>query len=132
MEQWEEIFKGVIAKGKYNVLLENGEEGGLSVRLKNKNNLVDINFGVVSAFRMLDEGIVLNGLFDESQIQKYKENGFANTIYKIENGEFNKFAKSISGDLCQYLDLKHFVIVTLNYIIEVITQWEPKISVMKQ
>jgi len=132
MEQWEEVLKGMIPEGKYQVLLENGEEGGLSVRLKNTDNLVYINFGVVSALRMLDEGIVLNGLFDDSQIQKYKEKDFANIIYKIENGEFSKFAKSIGDDLYEYLDLKHFVIVTLNYIIEVITRWDPQINVVRQ
>lgn len=131
MEQWEEVFKGMIPRGKYQVLLENGEENGLLVRLESKNNSVYINFGAVSAFRMLDEGIVLDNLFEESQIQKYKREDFANVIYKLENGEFGKFVKTIGGDLCEYLGLKHFVIITMNYIIEIITRWEPQINMKK-
>lgn len=31
-----------------------------------------------------------------------------------------------------YLDLKHFIVVTMNYIIEIITEWEPSIEVNKK
>lgn len=32
----------------------------------------------------------------------------------------------------EYLDLKHYIIITMNYIIEKISQWEPKIDVLKK
>lgn len=89
-----------------------------------------INFGEVSAFRMLDEGIVLEGIFDEYEISKYKKNNFSNTIYTIKNGEFSNFIKKTSNELYDYLDLKHYII-TINYIIEVISEWIPSIEILE-
>jgi len=58
MEQWEEIYKNTIPVGKYETLVKNGEESGLFIKLENNEYIISINFGVVSAFRMLDEGII--------------------------------------------------------------------------
>ena len=52
-------------------------------------------------------------------------------IYKIQNGDFDKFVKQIGNELYEYLDLKHYIIVTINYVIEVITEWEPRIKVVE-
>lgn len=131
MEQWKEVFKGEIPEGEYQVYLKSGEERGTVIELESKEHMVNIIFGVVSAIRMLDEGIVLKGVFDEHQIQKYKKGGFANTIYEIEGGEFGKFTESIAGELYEYLGLKHYIIITMNYLIEVISEWEPQINIMK-
>lgn len=80
MEYWEEIYKNTIPVGKYETLVKNGEESGLSIKLESSEYIVNINFGVVSSFRMLDEGIVLGGIFDENEISKYKTNNSSNTI----------------------------------------------------
>lgn len=131
MEQWEEIYKNIIPVGKYQTLVKNGEESGFAIRLESNECIANINFGEVSAFRMLDEGIVLEGIFDENEISKYKKNNFSNTIYKIQDGEFGNFIKMTSNELYDYLGLKHYVIITINYVIEVISEWEPSIEVLK-
>lgn len=83
MKHWEEIYKNTIPAARYKTLVKNGEELGLLIKLEDNEYIVDINFGIVSAFRMLDEGIVLGGIFAENEILKYKKNNFSNTIYKI-------------------------------------------------
>lgn len=132
MERWEEIYKNTIPVGKYQILVKNGEEAGLIIELEDNEYIVNIDFGIVSAFRMLDEGIALKGIFDENEILKYKKNNFSNTIYKIQDGEFGKFIKRGSNELYDYLSLKHYVIITMNYIIEVISEWEPSIEISKK
>ncbi|NLL74107.1 MAG: hypothetical protein GX237_11350 [Clostridiales bacterium] len=132
MESWEEINKNTIPVGKYCAFVNNGEESGLIIRLESNEFFVNINFGVVSAFRMLDEGIILGELFDEDEIIKYKSDNFSNIIYKVQNGEFGDFIKKMCTELYDYLDLKHFVIITMNYIVEVISMWEPTIEVIKK
>lgn len=132
MEQWEEIYKNTIPAGKYQTLVKNGEETGLIIKLENNECIVNIIFGIVSAFRMLDEGILLAGIFDENEISKYKRTNFSNSIYKIQNGEFGNFIKQTSNELYDYLDLKHYIIVTMNYVIEVISEWEPNIEVLEK
>lgn len=132
MEQWEEIYKNAIPAGKYQTLVKNGEEAGLLIKLEDNEYIVNIDFGIVSALRMLDEGILLEGIFDENEISRYKKNNFSNIIYKIQEGEFSKFIKKSSNELYDYLDLKHYVIITMNYVIEVISEWEPSIETLKK
>ena len=62
IEIWEKVFEGKIPKEKYEMLLQNGEQDGLIITLSSVRHNVFINFGAVSIIRMLDEGIVLNGL----------------------------------------------------------------------
>lgn len=132
MEHWEEIYKNTIPVEEYQALVKNGEESGLLIKLEGNEYIANINFGIVSAFRMLDEGIVLSGIFDENEITKYKKNNFSNTIYKIQNGEFGNFIKKTSNELYDYLGLSHYVIITINYVIEVISEWEPSIEILKK
>lgn len=131
MEEWREVFKNIIPKGTYETLLSFGEKEGLLIKLISKKNIIYIEFGYVVVFRIFDEGIILNALFEESQIEKYKKDKFSNIIYKIQNGDFDKFVKQIGNELYEYLDLKHYIIVTINYVIEVITEWEPRIKVVE-
>jgi hypothetical protein len=132
MERWREIYKNTIPAGQYWTLIRNGEEAGLLIKLESSENTVNINFGVVSAFRMLNEGIVLDGIFDENEISKYKRNNFSNTIYEILDGEFGNFIKKASNELYDYLGLTHYVIITINYVIEVVSGWEPSIEVSRR
>ncbi len=113
------------------MLLQNGEKEGLVITLLAPEYNVIINFGVVSAVRMLDEGIVLNGLFNEEQTREFRNFGFDNTIYQVISGEFENFARKISGELYDYLNLKHYVVISLNFIVEIITEWKPNISIIK-
>ncbi len=73
MEKWQEVFKGSIPIGKYTTLVTNGEEKGLVVTLESENNIIEISFGVVLAYRVFDEGIVLGNLFSKNEIDKYKK-----------------------------------------------------------
>lgn len=132
MEKWEEIYVNTIPVGKYETLIRNGEGLGLLIKLESDEYIININFGVISAFRMLDEGIILEEIFDKNEISKYRKNNFSNTIYKIRGGEFSNFIKNTSNVLYDYLDLKHYLIVTMNYVIEIISTWEPNIEILKK
>lgn len=129
MEKWNEVFKGIIPKGVYTAELINGEDKGLIVKLESKEVVVSLEFGAVSAVRMLDEGIVLQGLFDDEELNKYKAEGFKNVIYKLKDGDFGKTIKKMSGEIFDILGMRQYLIVTLNYIIEVICQSEPRVEV---
>ncbi|MGC6768258.1 hypothetical protein [Enterococcus sp. LJL51] len=130
MEKWKEVFKNEIPNGNYQVSLNNGEQRGLHIELESFTHRIAIDFGVVSAIRMLDEGTLLNNTFyNESELSKYKVNNFSNVIYLIEDGQFGRFVKDKCKDMYDILNLKHYLIITLNYCIEVITRWEPEIEV---
>lgn len=131
MEKWLPVFDKKIPKGKYETSLTNGEREGLVITLASSKQKVVINFGAVSAVRMFDEGVVLNDLFNDEQVKVFRNNGFENTIYQIIGGEFDGFFRKICGELYDCLNFKHYIIISLDYIVEVITEWEPNIIIEK-
>lgn len=129
METWKEIFVGIIPPGNYQTQITNGEDSGLILELKSNNNHVILNFGMVQAVRMLDEGIVQNELYSDSEIEKFKKDGFKNVIYQVKGGEFAKQIKNVADGFWETLDIKHYVLITQNYNIDIITEWVPEIDV---
>ncbi|MBC1454525.1 hypothetical protein HB791_11270 [Listeria welshimeri] len=135
MEIWKDTFIKQIPKDEYTIDLNNGEEEGLKIVLNGENDChkVLLDFGAVSSYRLLDEGIVLNeNLFNQDEVEKYKKNNFQSTIYRIENGEFSKFINDISNDMFDVYGMKHFIIITLNYVIEVVSSFEPTIKILNK
>lgn len=129
MEIWKEVFVGNISQDKYQTQITNGEEKGLVLELIGNNSHIVLNFGVVIAVRMLDEGIVQKELYSDSEVKKFKKNGFKNVIYEVSGGEFTKQIKNIADGYWETLNTKHYVIITQNYNIDIITEWEPEINV---
>jgi len=132
MEKWREIFIGEIPKDDYEMHLTNGEKQGLIIELSGSQACVTIKFGIVYAVRMLDEGIVQSDLYCDSEINKYKNNKFQNVIYEVQNGEFGKQINRISDGYGNFLNLKHYVVITQNYNVDIVTEWEPTIQVLKK
>ena len=130
MEKWEEIFIGKIPKAVYQIQMLNGEKQGLIIELLSANVCVKIKFGMVQAVRMLDEGIVQNGLYSDTEIKRYKGDNFSNVIYKVQHGEFSKQINQISDGYGEILDLKHYVVITQNYNVDIVTEWEPTIEIL--
>lgn len=131
MERWKEVFIGKIPKAVYQMQLTNGEKQGLIIKLSNDHICVMIKFGVVQAVRMLDEGIVQSSLYCDKEIQKYKETGFQNVIYEVQDGEFSRCIKQISDGYGNALNLMHYVVITSNYNVDIVTEWEPTIEIFK-
>ena len=129
MEKWKEVFAGTIPQGKYQTQITNGEDKGLVIELRSKNNNVVLNFGVVQAVRILDEGIVQNELYSDSEVENFKEEGFKNVIYEVVDGGFSKQIENIADGYWETLDTKHYVVITQNYNIDIITEWAPEVNV---
>ena len=96
MEKWKEVFVGIIPQGNYQTQITNGEDKGLILELKSEDSHIVLNFGMVQAVRMLDEGVVQKELYADSEVEKFKGNGFKNVIYEITGGEFAKQIQNIA------------------------------------
>ena len=128
-EKWKEVYRGEIPVDTYCAQLENGEENGLVIKLEVHNNLIILDFGCVLAVRMIDEGALLNdGIYDENELNEFGENAYKNVIYEVEGGEFKKQMGEVSGDKEFDRLYTHYLIVTLNYFIEIITFGEISIK----
>ena len=131
MEKWKEVFIGKIPKAIYQIQLTNGEKQGLVIELSSEQIHVIIKFGIVQAVRMLDEGIVQSNIYSDNEIAKYKGNGFQNIIYEVQEGEFVKQVRNISNSYGEFFDLKHYVVITENYNVDIVTEWEPTIEILQ-
>lgn len=129
MEKWKEPFVGIVPQGNYQTEITNGEDKGLVIELRNNNNKIVLNFGIIHAVRMLDEGIVQKGLYSDSEVERFKKEGFKNVIYEVVGGEFSKQVENIADGYWETLDAKHYVIITQNYNIDIITEYEPEINI---
>lgn len=130
MEKWKEVFKNIIPKGNYQIQLRAGEENGLTIELFDLFYRIRIDFGSVQGIRILDEGMVQTELYSNDEIRKFKQNNFANIIYEICDGEFERQIHTIAGSYCDTIKLNHYIIITMNYNIDVITKWEPTAEVI--
>lgn len=128
MEIWKEVFVGIIPQGNYQTEITNGEDKGLVLKLKNHCHHVVLNFGMVQAVRMLDEGIVQKELYSDSEVEKFRRDGFKNVIYEVAGGEFANQIQNIADGYWEALNVKHYVVITQNYNIDIITEWEPEIN----
>jgi len=129
METWREAYKGIIPKDNYNINVSNSDEDGLVVKLTGRKNEIIISFGIIEAIIMLDEGIVQDILYSDKEIKKYKKDKFENVIYEIEDGMFKKMVEKISSGIIDLFDVKHYVIITENFNVDIITEWEPEFEV---
>lgn len=130
MEKWKEVFVGIIPQGNYETQITNGEDKGLILELKSDNSHVVLNFGMVQAVRMLDEGVVQKELYPDSEVEKFKRNGFENVIYEVTGGGFAKQIQNIADGYWETLDAKHYVVITQNFNIDIITEWKPEINIL--
>ena len=130
MEIWKAIFPNIIPKDNYQVQLSNGRLQGLILELKGNFNCVVLKFGIVQAIRILDEGIVQNDLYSYSNLNNLKSEGFKDIIYEVTDGEFGKQIQNISCGYYDALEEKHYVIITNDYNIDVVTEWRPEINIL--
>ena len=130
MGKWQEVFSGKIPKAIYQIQLINGEQYGLTIELISNQAHIMIKFGMVQAVRMLDEGIVQSNLYSGNEIKRYKDNSFQNVIYEVQGGEFGNQVNDISNGYAEVLKLKHYVVITQNYNIDIVTEWEPTIEIL--
>jgi hypothetical protein len=137
MEKWIDRFSGVIPHCGHDYLLniKSGDMDGLILELeygKDENEKVIIDFFATKAMRVADEGMYLTGIFNDNEIEKFKKQGFESVIYEMQDGDFGNLIKKTSAGLYESLNMKHYIIITLNYVVEVIGVVDPEIKVIKE
>ena len=49
----------------------------------------------------------------------------------VQEGEFVKQVRNISNSYGEFFDLKHYVVITENYNVDIVTEWEPTIEILQ-
>ena len=104
MEKWYIVNHGFIPKGRYYTKLEHGESRGLIIYLEDD-----------------DEGNVFFSPYDKKEDAFYQKRHYEDILYRIENSAYQKFIFQRTQPLYQQEELYHYLIVTLDYFIDVIT-----------
>lgn len=131
MEKWSEAFEGMIPEDIYQLEIVNGEETGLIVKLFGKSSQVVFKFGIVLAVRMFDEGIVQSDVYSDKEIKKFRETNFQNVIYNVHGGEFCRKVVEMASGYLDDVNVKQYVLITRNYNLDIITEFEPDIEVVE-
>ena len=129
MEKWTVMNQGIIPKGKYITDLKYGEDYGLLITLKNDTFCITLDFGAVVSVHCIDEGGMLFPPFAHDPYSLYRKDRFKEILYKIENSSYHNFILPITGELYKPDELHHYLIVTLDYFINIMSIWGIDISV---
>ena len=129
MEQWNEIFKGYIPQGNYSVSILSGEEKGLVIKLVDGETVIHLNFGLVQAFRVVEEGLVQTQLYFNKELSNYSSNNFQNVIYELVGEQFDQQMEDMSLGYSKIINMRHFLLITQNYNIDILSEGLPEIIV---
>ncbi len=139
METWTEVLADKIPKNEYQknnfqTDLIFGEMQGLVIKLTSLDYIITLDFGRVVAINIFDEGIMQQAYFDDEndeRAEKLKNNCYPNLIYEVKGGKYMKLVEEMNCGLYAHLIKHHYVIVTMNYVTEIIAEVLPEIKVQK-
>ena len=128
MEIWTPAFPDIFSENNYDIELTNGDKNGLIITLLGEREKIRLYFGIITAFQMYEENLDGGGYsFDE--LKRFQENHCRDRVYKIKNGKFCEIVKKESLGLWNTLQNPlQYIIITGNYLVNIICDGEPKIK----
>lgn len=118
-----------LSKKYYSKAITDIADDGFRIQLFDRDGKkVLVSFPIsVEAYRSTDDSFVYDTL--DFLDKNYGTEFYAEwTFFKIENSEYLKWMKKQSGEMFECYQLQHFCIFTINCMIDVITNYEPKVT----
>ena len=132
MESWKEYQKGIRPNDKYlgRVVYQEGMKPVIELDPLSIKDITSINieFNQVYSIRVFEEHSAVWKIFEESL--KFDDNHYENVIYEIENGDYTNDIKNAAGENLYGITIKQYVVFTLNYYFEIVTDSEPTIKII--
>lgn len=131
MESWKEYQKGIIPNDEYlgRVVYQEGMKPVIELDPLSIKDIsgISIEFNQVYSIRVFEEHSAVWKIFEESL--KFDEDNYANIIYEVENGDYSSDIRKFAGEKLCGITVKQYVIFTLNYYFEIVTDSEPTIKI---
>lgn len=131
-ELWNEACKGEIPPAAYRAAAITSDRSTLTISLENAKYRITADFDRTIAIRMLDKRIIPDGTYSASELERFRKDGYQNVIYRIQDGEFASFIKQGQRAKALSMNSQHYIIITENYAVEIISEKEPHIIVSKK
>lgn len=128
-ETWNEVGKDKIPFGVYETISIHNHKLETTIVLSNSIDCVKIKFGQVIAMRMLEKKLIPDSLYSDNKRKKFAEDKFEHVMYQIENGEFSRAIKENENkrEPVGSINRNHYIMISSNYVIEVLAETEPDI-----
>lgn len=128
-ETWNEVGKDKIPFGVYETISIHNHKLETTIVLSNSIDCVKIKFGQVIAMRMLEKKLIPDSLYSDNKRKKFAEDKFEHVMYQIENGEFSRTIKENENkrEPVGSINRNHYIMISSNYVIEVLAETEPDI-----
>lgn len=126
MEKWNIFDENIYFDDYFEIKMSFSEEDNLKISMFDEHRIIMVDFGCVCGFRVLDEGLVQNGVyFNDEELQKLKQTKFRNAIYILEDGEFGYYMLNTAGGFLEQSEIYHFVVISQNFNIDIVTRHLP-------
>ncbi len=76
---------------------------------------------------MSDEGRRIVTYNEIEAIQKYRKDFYGNPLYVVENSQFSNWIAFESAGF--FIDLNHYVIITIDHIVDILSFQSPEITI---
>lgn len=128
-EKWICYDKVNIPMGLYEVVEIIQNSNGTKIELQSEDYKVIICFDFADSLRISDEGRRIKTYNEVIEIQEYRKDFVGIPLYKVINSEFCRWLREESAGF--YTEFSHYVIITINDIVDIISRDEPEIMVHK-
>lgn len=123
-----EVFDKSLPNDNYEIIEIVQNKAGLNIILLGNQYKITIKFGFVKSFCEFDEGARIKSYNEIVEIQDYRKNKFyGNPIYSSFKTPFTNWLNEESCGFCH--DVKHYMIVTINDMVDIASQFPPVIEV---
>ena len=135
MENWKIYREDEIPKDVYIGDISYAEDNNPVIKLENWHNgriinYIKLEFKNMYSVRVFEEGRALNKIFED--IIKFEPDSRRNVIYEVEDGDYAKEVRKISGRKLIGTKIYQYVVSTENYFFEIVTASEPAITLMEE
>ena len=129
MEKWI-MYRGcMIPDDCYEVINTVVNSDGTIIVLEGEKYHLSINFIYTEVVMLCDEGRRIKTYLSREELQEYRIDFKGNPIYEVINSEFEGWIKEQSLDL--FHSYKHYVIITQNDVIDILTRDKPNVNIIK-
>ena len=128
-ELWIKYKESEIPNDKYELTEIALTCDGVKIVLRGHKNILIVTHIAIHSLKLSDEGIRIRTYHEIEEIQGYRNDFYGHPMYEVSNSEFFEWAMKESAGFGY--DLKHYVLMTQNDIVDLLVTFPPEITVRK-